>query len=156
MRGGGRACTPHPHQPGLILPSWLNVRQKEAVATLCNLSQKPSFSERWFFNNLYAKAEGSRLWIVPTIQFLIFLRKTSDVVSVSRGSIFFLNSVKSWHQASSPQLNGSLHDFFRVINWKALVYYTMLLTDHNLDQQIIPNNKHFFPFLFIEGLPLPL
>ncbi len=25
--------TPHPHQPGLILPSWLNVRQKAAVAT---------------------------------------------------------------------------------------------------------------------------
>jgi hypothetical protein len=33
----GRACTPHPHQPGLILPSWLNVRQKAAVATLCTL-----------------------------------------------------------------------------------------------------------------------
>jgi hypothetical protein len=26
-----------PHQPGLILPSWWNVRQKEAVATLCVL-----------------------------------------------------------------------------------------------------------------------
>jgi hypothetical protein len=25
----------------------------------------------------------------------------------------------------------------------------MLLTDHNLDQQIILNSKHFFPFLFI-------
>ncbi len=33
----GWACTPHPHQPGLILPSWLNVRQKAAVATLCTL-----------------------------------------------------------------------------------------------------------------------
>ncbi len=31
----GWACTPHPHQPGLILPSSLNVRQKAAVATLC-------------------------------------------------------------------------------------------------------------------------
>jgi hypothetical protein len=31
------ACTPHPHQPGLILPSSLNVRQKAAVATLCTL-----------------------------------------------------------------------------------------------------------------------
>ncbi len=29
--------TPHPHQPGLILPSSLNVRQKAAVATLCTL-----------------------------------------------------------------------------------------------------------------------
>ncbi len=28
---------PHPHQPGLILPSSLNVRQKAAVATLCTL-----------------------------------------------------------------------------------------------------------------------
>ncbi len=27
----------HPHQPGLILPSSLNVRQKAAVATLCTL-----------------------------------------------------------------------------------------------------------------------
>jgi hypothetical protein len=30
----GWACTPHPHQPGLILPS---SRQKAAVATLCTL-----------------------------------------------------------------------------------------------------------------------
>ncbi len=36
MKGGGRAH-PHPHQPGLILPSLLNVRQKAAVATLCTL-----------------------------------------------------------------------------------------------------------------------
>ncbi len=28
---------PHPHQPGLILPSRWNVRQKAAVATLCTL-----------------------------------------------------------------------------------------------------------------------
>jgi hypothetical protein len=35
----GWACTPHPHRPGLILPSSLNVRQKAAVATLCT---------RWF------------------------------------------------------------------------------------------------------------
>ncbi len=33
----GWACTPHPHQPWLILSSWLNVRQKAAVATLCTL-----------------------------------------------------------------------------------------------------------------------
>ncbi len=33
----GWACTPHPHQPGQILPSSLNVRQKAAVATLCTL-----------------------------------------------------------------------------------------------------------------------
>ncbi len=33
----GWACTPHPHQPGLILPSSLNERQKAAVATLCTL-----------------------------------------------------------------------------------------------------------------------
>ncbi len=30
----GWACTPHPHQPRLILPSWLNVRQKADVTTL--------------------------------------------------------------------------------------------------------------------------
>ncbi len=33
----GWACTLHPHQPGLILPSWWNVGQKAAVATLCVL-----------------------------------------------------------------------------------------------------------------------
>ncbi len=33
----GWVCTPHPHQRGLILPSWWNVRQKAAVATLCTL-----------------------------------------------------------------------------------------------------------------------
>ena len=33
----GWACTPHPHQSGIILPSSLNVRQKAAVATLCTL-----------------------------------------------------------------------------------------------------------------------
>jgi hypothetical protein len=34
VKGGGRACTHHPRQPGLIFPSWWNVRQKAAVATL--------------------------------------------------------------------------------------------------------------------------
>jgi hypothetical protein len=33
----GWACTPHPHQARLILPSWLNVRQKADVTTLCTL-----------------------------------------------------------------------------------------------------------------------
>ncbi len=33
----GWACTSHPYQPALILPSWLNVCQKAAVATLCTL-----------------------------------------------------------------------------------------------------------------------
>jgi hypothetical protein len=28
-------CTFHPHQPGLIFPSWWNLRQKAAVAILC-------------------------------------------------------------------------------------------------------------------------
>jgi hypothetical protein len=37
----GWACTPHPHQPGQILPSWLNVRQKAAVTTLCTLWIEP-------------------------------------------------------------------------------------------------------------------
>jgi hypothetical protein len=36
----GWACTPHPHQPRLILPSWLNVRQKADVTTLCTLWYK--------------------------------------------------------------------------------------------------------------------
>ncbi len=31
----GWACTPHPHQPSLILPSWLIVRQKADV-TACD------------------------------------------------------------------------------------------------------------------------
>ncbi len=33
----GWACTPHPHQTGLTLPSCLNVRQKAAVATVLTL-----------------------------------------------------------------------------------------------------------------------
>ena len=33
----GWASTPHPHQPILILPSWLIVRQKAEVTTLCTL-----------------------------------------------------------------------------------------------------------------------
>ena len=33
----GWACNPHPHQPGPILPSSLNVRQKADVTTLCTL-----------------------------------------------------------------------------------------------------------------------
>jgi hypothetical protein len=33
----GWACTPHPHQPGLILPSRLNVRQNADVTILCTL-----------------------------------------------------------------------------------------------------------------------
>ncbi len=33
----GWGCTPHPHQPRQILPSWLNVRQKADVTTLCTL-----------------------------------------------------------------------------------------------------------------------
>ncbi len=33
----GWACTPHPHQARLILPSWLNVRQKADVTSLCTL-----------------------------------------------------------------------------------------------------------------------
>ncbi len=33
----GWPCTPRPHQPGLILPSRWNVRQKATVATLCTL-----------------------------------------------------------------------------------------------------------------------
>ncbi len=35
VKGGGRA--PHPHQPRLIFPSWWDVRQKSAIATLCVL-----------------------------------------------------------------------------------------------------------------------
>jgi hypothetical protein len=37
-RKGEGACTPHPHQAGLNLPSWWNVRQKVAIANLFELS----------------------------------------------------------------------------------------------------------------------
>ncbi len=36
VKGGGRAPH-HPHQTGPIFPSWWNVRQKVAIATLCVL-----------------------------------------------------------------------------------------------------------------------
>ncbi len=46
----GWACTPHHHQPGLIFPSWCNVRQKVAIATLCVLcgpdNQDLGFAQR--------------------------------------------------------------------------------------------------------------
>ncbi len=41
----GWACTPHSHQPSLILPSWLNVRQKADVTTLCTLWFHPTTTE---------------------------------------------------------------------------------------------------------------
>ncbi len=33
----GVGVHPHPHQPGLIFPSWWHVRQKSAIATVCVL-----------------------------------------------------------------------------------------------------------------------
>ncbi len=47
----GWACTTHPYQPGLILPSWWKVRQKAAVATLCTLCAVLLYSlctQPWF------------------------------------------------------------------------------------------------------------
>ncbi len=49
----GWACTPHPHQPGLILPSWLNVRQKAAVATLCTLWIQQSNKDLCTVHSMY-------------------------------------------------------------------------------------------------------
>ncbi len=54
----GWACTLRPHQPGPILPSWLNVRQKAAVATLCTLWLPLSGVQGWGvhahpFHNIY-------------------------------------------------------------------------------------------------------
>ncbi len=51
----GWACTPHPHQPGLILPSSLNVRQKAAVATLCTLWQEHIHTVRFPIKVLSSK-----------------------------------------------------------------------------------------------------
>ncbi len=34
LKGGVWSCNPHPHQLGLIFPSWWNVRRKVCVATL--------------------------------------------------------------------------------------------------------------------------
>ncbi len=66
----GWACTPHPHQPGQILPSSLNVRQKAAVATLCTLWLRPRDSPllphlgsyTWV---LLASQDGRHLWGWP-------------------------------------------------------------------------------------------
>ncbi len=43
----GWACTPHPQEPGLILPSWWNVHQKTAVTTLCTLWVGPQESHHY-------------------------------------------------------------------------------------------------------------
>jgi hypothetical protein len=51
VKKGGRASPMHPHKPGLIFPSWWNVRQKSAVATLCTLWRQnvaPSTAPPWF------------------------------------------------------------------------------------------------------------
>ncbi len=69
----GWACTPHPHQPGLILPSSLNVRQKAAVATRVQYSVGCIYRGTWAFSYLFywfavfAKnwipfAERERIW----------------------------------------------------------------------------------------------
>ncbi len=58
----GWACNPHPHQPGLILPSSLNVRQKAAVATLCTL---------WF-----------RHWACADAILLTHIQRSQDILEV--------------------------------------------------------------------------
>ena len=46
---------PHPHQPGLFLPSWLNVRQKAAVATLCTLwSRTKNSMAFWVYHGIHS------------------------------------------------------------------------------------------------------
>ncbi len=70
----GWACTPHPHQPGLILPSSLNVRQKAAVATLCILWEW-QWTGTAYEQLSYLIADGSVqkytiiLWLVNTLVF---------------------------------------------------------------------------------------
>jgi hypothetical protein len=56
----GWACTPHPHQPGQILPSSLNVRQKAAVATLCTLwAGQPVSDPRLRLSTLFFHVKGT-------------------------------------------------------------------------------------------------
>ncbi len=78
----GWACTPHPHQPGRILPSsQLNVRQKAEVATLCTLWKHRQLDScdllRWGVYCMAPKGGGD---IVTTI----FLYRDRGWVSSSR------------------------------------------------------------------------
>ncbi len=71
------ACTPLPHQPELILPSWRNVRQKVNIATLCVLCDcslfmlhqllnlAPQYSKRcifWICSSLYLLRRQNTRW----------------------------------------------------------------------------------------------
>ncbi len=59
----GWACTPHPHQPRQILPSWLNVRQKADVTSLCTLWG-------WQGNLLICReGPGNTLLCIPTVAY---------------------------------------------------------------------------------------
>ncbi len=90
----GWACTPHPHQPGLILPWSLNVRQKAAVATLCTLWMLLiTFEEFHHFVShgvnvscmcFFAIVSSSSQWIFPELLHLnlhwkFWIQRTSRV-----------------------------------------------------------------------------
>ncbi len=75
----GWACTPHPHQPGLILPSSLNVRQKAAVATLW-------FEQLLFYLEYTAVISANRqqIWDFPLFDFELFYLDYTAVILATR------------------------------------------------------------------------
>ncbi len=70
----GWACTPHPHQPRQILPSWLNVRQKAYVTSLCTLwSQVRGYSIQYTLQCKHITSSLCKLLQIH-LQFLIIIR----------------------------------------------------------------------------------
>ncbi len=97
----GWACTPHPHQPGASLPSWWNVRQKAAVATLCTL---------WYelYTEMYRDYPGTPSLQCCARNILTVHRKTlTQCITFKRGgrveSILLYSVVlQVWRPASTP------------------------------------------------------
>jgi hypothetical protein len=77
-RERGRACTPHLHQAGLIFPSWWNMCQMAAVATLCmctlwKIATKQNFKFQPLLTNFYLRPI-MMVWWYPWIEFILMER----------------------------------------------------------------------------------
>ncbi len=81
----GWASTPHPYQPGLILPSWWTVRQKAAVATLCTLWLGP-MKRKYHLRNYNKSLYVSGLWIHVTHYHCHILRSAQAFKRFELGS----------------------------------------------------------------------
>ncbi len=126
----GWACTPHPHQPRLILPSWLNVRQKAAVATLCTLWARKKPVDSTYVRTYCTFMEASKMIIlkealtglvrlslpelrIHDIFVWIRIRGSMPLTNESgSGSFYFYHWPTSFQQKTNLFLNVFLHITF--------------------------------------------